>query len=47
VVVVAGISVRILIHAEKEKSETTGSFEAREGSGKVRNCPVDIVTNDF
>lgn len=43
----AGILV-ILTHAAKEKDEeSVGFVDESEGSGKVRNCPANIVTNEF
>jgi len=37
-----------LIHAAKEKDEEIiGFVDECEGSGKVRNCPAKIVTNEF
>ena len=47
-VVSAGISLRILTHAEKEKEEeTVWSVDEIEGSGKVRNCPALTATKSF
>jgi len=44
----AGISLRILTHAEKETvEETVRIVDVREGSGKVRNCPAVIVIKLF
>ena len=48
VVVAAGMLVRILTHAEKEKESETGeAVDEKEGSGKVRNCPAVIATKFF
>jgi len=48
VVVVAAWSSVILIHAVKVKDEEIeGIVDNREGSGKVRNCPVEMVTKLF
>ncbi len=47
-VVAAGMLVRILTHAEKEKESETGeAVDEKEGSGKVRNCPAVIATKFF
>jgi len=47
-VVAAGMSLRILTHAEKENDEEiVRSFREIEGSGKVRNCPAEMATKSF
>jgi len=37
-----------LIHAVKVKDEEIeGIVDSKEGSGKVRNCPAEIMTKEF